>query len=59
MVRRIVGAQALYAIGALLRVINVYVSIGFIVLARINFAIAPVFAGVKTRCRLKLRARTC
>lgn len=39
--RRILVAQALYAIGALLCVINTYWSIGFIVLVQLNFAIAP------------------
>lgn len=39
--RRIIVAQALYAVGALLCVINTYVSIAFIVLVQFNFAIAP------------------
>ena len=39
--RRILGAQALYALGALLCVINTYVSIAFIVLVQLNFAVAP------------------
>ena len=39
--RRIVVAQALYAVGAVLCVINTYWSIGFIVLVQLNFAIAP------------------
>jgi uncharacterized membrane protein len=39
--RRIIGAQALYAFGALLCVINSYVSIGFIVLVQLNFVLAP------------------
>jgi len=39
--RRIVIAQALYAFGALLCVINTYCSIGFIVLVQLNYAIAP------------------
>ena len=39
--RRILVAQALYAFGALLCVINTYWSIGFIVLVQLNFAIAP------------------
>jgi len=38
--RRIIGAQALYALGALLCVINTYVSIVFIVLVQLNFALA-------------------
>ncbi len=39
--RRIVGAQALYAVGAALCVVNTYVSIAFIVLVQINFVVAP------------------
>jgi len=39
--RRIVIAQALYAFGALLCLVNTYVSIGFIVLVQLNYAIAP------------------
>lgn len=39
--RRIIGSQSLYAFGALLCVINTYVSIAFIVLVQLNFAIAP------------------
>jgi uncharacterized membrane protein len=39
--RRIVAGQALYAFGAALCVVNTYVSIGFIVLVQLNFAIAP------------------
>ena len=38
---RIVIAQALYAFGASLCVINTYWSIGFIVLVQLNYAIAP------------------
>jgi hypothetical protein len=41
--RRIVIAQSLYAFGALLCVINTFVSIGFIVLVQLNYAIAPRF----------------
>lgn len=41
--RRIVVAQALYAAGALLCVVNTYVSIAAIVLVQLNFAIAPRF----------------
>jgi uncharacterized membrane protein len=40
--KRIVIAQALYAIGALLCIINTYVSIGFIVLVQLNYAFAIV-----------------
>ncbi|HXC98273.1 MAG TPA: TMEM175 family protein [Verrucomicrobiae bacterium] len=39
--RRVIGAQALYAAGAALCIINTYVSIAFIVLVQINFAVAP------------------
>jgi uncharacterized membrane protein len=39
--RRILIAQALYAFGALLCIINSYWSIGFIVLVQLNYAIAP------------------
>jgi uncharacterized membrane protein len=39
--RRILGAQALYAVGAAFCVVNTYVSIIFIVLVQLNFAIAP------------------
>jgi uncharacterized membrane protein len=39
--RRIVVAQALYAFGALLCLINNYVSIAFIILVQVNFAVAP------------------
>jgi len=43
--RRIVIGQALYAFGALLCLVNTYVSIGFIVLVQLNYAIAPRLAG--------------
>jgi TMEM175 potassium channel family protein len=39
--RRILIGQSLYAFGALLCVINTYVSIAFIVLVQLNYAIAP------------------
>jgi uncharacterized membrane protein len=39
--RRIVVAQSLYAFGAALCAINTYVSITFIVLLQLNYAIAP------------------
>jgi uncharacterized membrane protein len=39
--RRIVVAQSLYAFGAALCIINTYVSIAFIVLLQLNYAIAP------------------
>jgi uncharacterized membrane protein len=39
--RRVVIAQALYAFGALLCLVNTYVSIAFIVLVQLNYAIAP------------------
>jgi uncharacterized membrane protein len=41
--RRILVAQGLYALGALLCVINTYVSIAFIVLVQLNFVLAPRF----------------
>jgi len=41
--RRIVIAQSLYAFGALLCIINTYVSICFIMLVQLNYAIAPRF----------------
>jgi uncharacterized membrane protein len=40
-VRRILGAQSLYAVGAALCVFGTYWSIGFIVLVQLNFAVAP------------------
>lgn len=40
-VRRVVIAQALYAFGALLCIINTYWSIAFIVLVQLNYALAP------------------
>ena len=39
--RRVVLAQGLYALGALLCFINTYWSIGFILLVQLNYAIAP------------------
>jgi uncharacterized membrane protein len=39
--RRIVIAQALYALGAVLCVLSTYVSIAFIVLVQLNYVIAP------------------
>jgi uncharacterized membrane protein len=41
--RRIMIAQALYAAGALLCVINTYCSIAFILLVQLNYAVAPRF----------------
>jgi uncharacterized membrane protein len=41
--RRIVVAQALYAFGAVLCAISTYLSIAFIVLVQLNYAIAPRF----------------
>jgi len=41
MERRILVAQGLYAVGAALCMINTYVSIAFIVLVQLNFALAP------------------
>jgi uncharacterized membrane protein len=43
--RRILIAQALYAFGALLCVINTYWSIGFILLVELNYALAPRIPG--------------
>jgi uncharacterized membrane protein len=42
--RRIIVAQALYALGALLCLVNTYWSLGFILLVQINYAVAPRFA---------------
>ena len=39
--RRILIAQSLYAFGALLCIFSTYLSIGFIVLVQLNYAIAP------------------
>jgi uncharacterized membrane protein len=39
--RRIIVAQALYALGASLCLVNTYWSLGFILLVQINYAIAP------------------
>jgi uncharacterized membrane protein len=44
--RRIVIAQSLYAFGALLCIVNTYLSIGFIVLVQLNYVIAPKVAGL-------------
>jgi len=41
--RRIVIAQSMYALGALLCLISTYVSIAFIVLVQLNYVIAPRF----------------
>ena len=46
--RRIMIAQALYAVGAFLCVINTYWSIAFILLVQLNYAVAPSFRGLKT-----------
>ena len=43
--RRIVIGQSLYACGALLCLVSPYVSIGFIVLVQLNYAIAPRLPG--------------
>jgi uncharacterized membrane protein len=42
--RRVLIAQSLYAFGALLCVVSNYLSIGFIVLVQLNYAIAPRFS---------------
>jgi uncharacterized membrane protein len=41
--RRVLIAQSLYAFGALLCMVSNYLSIGFIVLVQLNYAIAPRF----------------
>jgi uncharacterized membrane protein len=41
--RRVLIAQSLYAFGALLCIVSNYLSIGFIVLVQLNYAIAPRF----------------
>ena len=41
--RRVLIAQSLYAFGALLCIVSNYLSIGFIVLVQLNYAIAPKF----------------
>jgi len=41
--RRIVVAQALYALGALLCIVNTYWSIAVIVLVQLNYVFAPRF----------------
>ncbi len=43
--QRIVIAQTLYAVGALLCVFNTYWSLGFIVLVQLNYALAPRLPG--------------
>jgi uncharacterized membrane protein len=45
--RRILIAQGLYALGALLCVVNTYWSIGLIVLVQLNYAVAPRLPGRK------------
>jgi len=47
--RRILIAQALYAAGALMCIINTHLSIGFILLVQLNYAVAPRFQGLKPR----------
>jgi uncharacterized membrane protein len=44
--RRIVIAQGLYAFGALLCLIDTYVSIAFIILVQLNYALAPRWWGL-------------
>jgi hypothetical protein len=41
--RRVIIAQSLYAFGALLCIVSNYLSIAFIVLVQLNYAIAPRF----------------
>jgi len=45
--RRILIAQALYASGAALCLVNTYCSLGFIVLVQLNYAIAPRIFGLR------------
>lgn len=42
--RRIIMAQSLYALGALLCLVNIYWSLGFILLVQLNYAISPRFS---------------
>jgi len=44
--RRIVTAQAFYAVGALLCVVSTYLSIAAIVLVQLNYVIAPRVRGL-------------
>ena len=46
MIRRIVIAQSLYAVGALLCIFNTYLSIGAIVLVQVVYVVAPRFASL-------------
>ncbi|MDE2583337.1 MAG: DUF1211 domain-containing protein [Rhodospirillales bacterium] len=46
MERRIMVAQALYAVGALLCMVSTYWSLGFIVLVQINYVLAPRVLGL-------------
>ena len=46
---RVIYGQALYAVGALLCVINTYWSIGFIVLVQLNYALAPLLRLKRSR----------
>jgi hypothetical protein len=39
--RRVLSAQALYAVAAALCIFNTYVSIALIVLIQLNYAVAP------------------
>lgn len=41
--RRIIIGQSLYAFGALLCLVNTYLSLGFLLLVQLNYAIAPKF----------------
>lgn len=45
--KRIVGAQLLYAFGAALCFVSTYLSIGFIVLLQLNYALAPRIRGLR------------
>jgi len=44
--RRILFAQSMYALGALLCIFSTYLSIAFIVLMQLHYAIVPRFRGL-------------
>jgi len=47
--QRIIIAQALYAVGALLSFINTYLSISFIILIQLNYALAPFSKNIQKK----------
>ena len=53
--RRIVIGQGLYAFGALLCIVSTYLSIAFIVLVQLNYAVAPRFGRPSSYPRDKVR----